>query len=149
MVSAVSPRAEVAKERPARTEYRDADAASRWRQEAQQTPKIPSSFRTAGGSSVTITTSLRVPSDCAMLLIDHQAGLAFAVESIGRQTLLNNVSALAETAKVFGIPIIASTSATKVYSGPLMPTIQKIIPDVQAIERNSMNIWRQEPGRAA
>ena len=98
---------------------------------------------------MTNITSLRIPSDCAMLLIDHQAGLAFAVESIGRQTLLNNVAALAQTAKVFGVPIIASTSATKVYSGPLMPAIQKIIPDVQAIERKSMNVWEHEPARAA
>lgn len=94
-------------------------------------------------------TSLLTPSDCALLLIDHQAGLAFAVESIDRQTLLNNTAALARTAVVFGLPIVASTSATKVYSGPLMPAIQKIIPDVQAIDRKSMNVWEDEPARTA
>jgi nicotinamidase-related amidase len=93
--------------------------------------------------------SLLTPSDCALLLIDHHAGLAFAVESIDRQTLLNNTAALARTAVVFGLPIVASTSATKVYSGPLMPAIQKVIPDVQAIDRKSMNVWEHEPGRAA
>jgi nicotinamidase-related amidase len=93
--------------------------------------------------------SLLTPSDCALLLIDHQAGLAFAVESIDRQTLLNNTAALARTAVVFGLPIVASTSATKVYSGPLMPAIQKVIPDVQAIDRKSMNVWEHEPARAA
>ena len=93
--------------------------------------------------------SLLTPSDCALLLIDHQAGLAFAVESIDRQTLLNNTAAVARTAVVFGLPIIASTSATKVYSGPLMPAIQTIIPDVQAIDRKSMNVWEDEPARTA
>jgi nicotinamidase-related amidase len=93
--------------------------------------------------------SLLTPADCALLLIDHQAGLAFAVESIDRQTLLNNAAALARTAGVFGLPIIASTSATKVYSGPLMPAIQKVIPDVQAIDRKSMNVWEDEAARAA
>jgi nicotinamidase-related amidase len=93
--------------------------------------------------------SLLIPSDCALLLIDHQAGLAFAVESIDRQTLLNNTAAVARTALVFGLPIIASTSATKVYSGPLMPAIQTIIPDVQAIDRKSMNVWEDEPARTA
>jgi nicotinamidase-related amidase len=92
---------------------------------------------------------LLTPSDCALLLIDHQAGLAFAVESIDRQTLLNNTAALARTAVVFGLPVVASTSATKVYSGPLMPAIQKVIPDVQAIDRKSMNVWEHEPARAA
>jgi len=94
-------------------------------------------------------TSLLTPSDCALLLIDHQAGLAFAVESIDRQTLLNNTAALARTAVAFGLPIVASTSATKVYSGPLMPAIQKIIPDVQAIERKPMNVWEDGPARTA
>ena len=93
--------------------------------------------------------SLLTPSDCTLLLIDHQAGLAFAVESIDRQMLLNNTAALARTAVVFGVPIIASTSATKVYSGPLMPAIQKVIPDVQAIDRKSMNVWEDETARAA
>lgn len=78
--------------------------------------------------------SLLTPSDCALLLID-------------RQTLLNNTAALARTAVVFGLPIIASTSATKVYSGPLMPAIQKVIPDVQAIDRKSMNVWEHEQAR--
>jgi nicotinamidase-related amidase len=93
--------------------------------------------------------SLLTPSECAMLFIDHQAGLAFAVESIDRQTLLNNIAALARTAVVFGVPIIASTSATKVFSGPLMPAIQKVIPDVQAIDRKSMNVWEDGAARAA
>ncbi|MDK1491877.1 hypothetical protein QN219_17700 [Sinorhizobium sp. 7-81] len=55
---------------------------------------------------------LLTSTDCALLLVDHQAGLAFAVESIDRQTLLNNTIALTRTASVFGIPIIVSTSAT-------------------------------------
>jgi nicotinamidase-related amidase len=63
--------------------------------------------------------------------------------------LLNNTAALARTAVVFGLPIVASTSATKVYSGPLMPAIQKVVPDVQAIDRKSMNVWEHEPARAA
>jgi nicotinamidase-related amidase len=93
--------------------------------------------------------ALLTPSDCALLLIDQQAGLAFAVESIDRQTLLNNTAALARTAVVFGLPVIVSTSATKVYSGPLMPAIQKVIPDVQAIDRKSMNVWEDEAARTA
>lgn len=93
--------------------------------------------------------NLLVPSDCALLLVDQQAGLAFGVGSIDRQMLLNNSIALAKTASVFGIPIIASTSASKVYSGPLMPAIQSVIPDVQAIDRRSMNVWEDDAARQA
>ena len=68
------------------------------------------------------------PKDCALVLVDQQAGLAFGVGSIDRQMLLNNVIALARTAMVFGMPIVASTSATRVYSGPLMPAITPRFP---------------------
>jgi nicotinamidase-related amidase len=89
------------------------------------------------------------PDECALLLIDLQAGLAFGVESIDRQVLLNNTIALARTAGVFGVPIVVSTSATKVYSGPLMPAIQAVLPSVTAIERRNMNLWEDETVRAA
>jgi hypothetical protein len=42
--------------------------------------------------------SLLKPDDCVMLLIDFHAGLAFGVESIPRQVVLNNAVALARTA---------------------------------------------------
>ncbi len=54
------------------------------------------------------------PEECALLLIDQQAGLAFGVGSIDRQVLLNNAIALAKTAIVFKLPVIVSTSASKV-----------------------------------
>jgi len=89
------------------------------------------------------------PGDCALLLVDHQSGLAFGVGSSDRQSLLNNVIALAKTAKTFGLPIVASTSATKVYSGPLMPAIQAVLPEVHAIDRRSMNVWEDSAAREA
>ncbi|QUS38051.1 hydrolase [Tardiphaga alba] len=89
------------------------------------------------------------PEQCAVLLIDHQAGLAFGVESIDRQTLLNNTIALSRTAGTFNIPIIASTSATKVYSGPIMPAIAQYLPDVHPIDRRSMNVWEDDAARTA
>jgi nicotinamidase-related amidase len=95
------------------------------------------------------TTTLLTPQDCALLLIDQQAGLAFAVGSIDRQTLLGNTIALARTAVVFGLPIVASTSASKVYSGPLMPAIQEVIPDVKTIERRNMNVWEDNAAKDA
>ena len=89
------------------------------------------------------------PKDCALVLLDQQAGLAFGVGSVDRQTLLNNVVALARTAKVFDLPIVASTSATKVYSGPLMPSVQAAIPEVVALDRRNMNAWEDDAVRSA
>lgn len=92
---------------------------------------------------------LKQPTQCALLLIDQQAGLAFGVGSSDRQVLLNNTVALARAATVFKLPVIVSTSASKVYSGPLMPAIQAVLPGVQSLERHNMNIWEDEAVRAA
>lgn len=47
------------------------------------------------------------------------------------------------------MPIVASTSATNVYSGPLMPAIHSVIPEVVAIDRRNMNIWQDDAVRGA
>jgi len=44
------------------------------------------------------------------VLVDPQAGLAFGVGSIDRQVLLNNMIALARTAVVFKLPVVAGSS---------------------------------------
>jgi hypothetical protein len=68
---------------------------------------------------------LLTPENCALVLIDHQAGLAFGVQSMDRQVLLNNTVALARTAVAFDLPIVISTSATKVYAGRCCPTSRR------------------------
>jgi nicotinamidase-related amidase len=83
------------------------------------------------------------------VFVDFQAGLAFGVESTGRQTLVNNAVALARTAVAFGSPVVATTSASKVYSGPLLPALQSALPAVQTIERRNMNFWEDEAARQA
>ncbi len=93
--------------------------------------------------------TLLTPGDCALVLLDQQAGLAFAVQSMDRQQLLNNSVALLETALAFGLPVVASTSASKVYSGPLLPDLQALIPDHPVIDRRSMNVWEDAAGQAA
>jgi nicotinamidase-related amidase len=89
------------------------------------------------------------PGECALLLADVQAGLAFAAESAGRQVLVNNVVALAKTAVTFNVPVIATTSASKVYSGPLLPQVQAALPGVKAFERRNMNAWEDDATRGA
>jgi len=89
------------------------------------------------------------PTQCLLLLIDQQAGLAFGVGSSDRQVLLNNTVALARTAVVFDVPVVVSTSASKVYSGPLMPPIQAVLPGVTTLERRNMNVWEDEAVRGA
>ena len=98
---------------------------------------------------MTSSIPLLQPADCALLLIDQQAGLAFGGGLIDRQVMLNDTIALARTAAVFKLPVIVSTSASKVYSGPLMPSIQAALPGSQSIERRNMNLWEDETARGA
>jgi nicotinamidase-related amidase len=95
------------------------------------------------------TETLLKPQDCALLLVDFQAGLGFGVESIGRQVVINNAVALAKTAVAFSVPVVASTSASRVYSGPLFPALQAVLPAVKPIERRNMNVWEDETARGA
>ena len=93
--------------------------------------------------------TLLSPEQCVMLLVDFQAGLAFGVESIARQTLLNNAVALARASQAFGVPVIVSTSASQVYSGPLFPILQAALPGIVPIERRNMNVWEDEAAHTA
>ena len=86
-------------------------------------------------------------SDCAVVLVDYQAGLAFAAGSADRQGIRSAALALAKTAVAFSVPVVVSTSATKVYSGPLMPPLRAVLTDVVPIERRNMNCGRTKPPR--
>ena len=95
------------------------------------------------------TDTLLDPGTSVMLLVDFQAGLGFGVESASRQVLLNNALALARTAAAFSVPVVVSTSASRVYSGPLLPALQEVLPAVKAIERKPMNVWEDETAKSA
>jgi nicotinamidase-related amidase len=92
---------------------------------------------------------LITPSDYAVVLVDYQAGLAFAAGSADRQGIRSAALALAKTAVAFSVPVVVSTSATKVYSGPLMPPLRAVLTDVVPIERRNMNLWEDEAAKAA
>ena len=57
------------------------------------------------------------PTNHALLLIDHEGQMAFAVESQPIEELRNNTGILAGTSKLFEIPTIVTTVAEKQFSG--------------------------------
>ncbi|MBI5440713.1 MAG: hydrolase [Deltaproteobacteria bacterium] len=65
----------------------------------------------------------------------------FGVQSMDRQTLINNVLGLAKAAKVFDVPTILTTVAAKSFSGDLLPDLQAVFPAQQPIDRTNMNSW--------
>jgi nicotinamidase-related amidase len=99
--------------------------------------------------TTTASLGLLTPAECVLVFVDQQAGLAFAVQSMDRQALVNNSVALAKTAVAFGLPVIASTSASKVYSGPMIEPLRTALPDVIPMERRNMNLWEDQACREA
>ena len=89
------------------------------------------------------------PQNCQLLFIDQQPQMAFGVQSIDRQTLKNNVVALAKAAKVFKIPTTITTVETQSFSGNTYPELLAVFPDNKLLERSSMNAWDDQNVRDA
>jgi nicotinamidase-related amidase len=89
------------------------------------------------------------PQNSQIIFIDHQPQMAFGVQSIDRQTLKNNVVALAKAAKVFKIPATIATVETQGFSGHTYPELLDVFPDKPLLERTSMNSWDDKKVRDA
>ena len=87
---------------------------------------------------------LLTPDNCVVALIDLQPQMLFGVSGADRQAIVNNNTALAKSAKVFGVPLVVSTVETKSFSGYMWPQISTIVPDHTPIERSTMNAWEDQ-----
>lgn len=92
---------------------------------------------------------LLTPDNSVLILIDHEPQMVFGVGSMDRQQLLNNVEALAKTAKVFNVPTILTTVEANAFSGETLPQIKKVFPEIVPIDRTTMNSWEDPKFRDA
>lgn len=90
------------------------------------------------------------PNDTIFLMVDHQTGLLQAVGDIEIRDLRANVTAMAEAAAYFDIPVIATSSVPTGPNGPLIPEIAAGAPDVTVIPRDGeINAWENEAFKQA
>jgi nicotinamidase-related amidase len=92
---------------------------------------------------------LLTPQNSQLIIIDQQPQMAFGVQSIDRQTLKNNVVALAKAAKAFTVPTTITTVETESFSGHTYPELLAVFPDHKILERTSMNSWDDQNVRDA
>jgi nicotinamidase-related amidase len=92
---------------------------------------------------------LLTPQNSQLIIIDQQPQMAFGVQSIDRQTLKNNVVALAKAAKVFKVPTTITTVETEGFSGHAYPELLAVFPEQKILERTSMNSWDHQNVRDA
>jgi nicotinamidase-related amidase len=87
----------------------------------------------------------------ALVLIDHQPGVALAVHSIDHSLLINNVAGLAQAAKDLGVPTVLTTVGAQgsVLVDPIFKEIGDVFPDITPIDRPSSNAWSHPDVRAA
>lgn len=82
------------------------------------------------------------PTDAALLLLDHQAGLFQTVKDISVAQLRTNTAMLAKFAAMVNIPVIATASEPKGPNGPIMPEIQASAPHTVYVPRKGeVNAW--------
>ncbi len=92
---------------------------------------------------------LLTPQNSQLIFIDQQPQMAFGVQSIDRQTLKNNVVALAKAAKLFKVPTTITTVETESFSGHTYPELLAVFPEHKLLERTSMNSWDDQNVRDA
>lgn len=81
------------------------------------------------------------PDDTAIVLIDYQPAMFQGVQSHDRLEVMHNVQVLAKAAKLFKMPIVISTVAQNSFSGPFMPEVTELFPEVAIVDRTSINSW--------
>ncbi|WP_293897921.1 hydrolase [Sporocytophaga sp.] len=90
--------------------------------------------------------NLLSPQNHALVLIDFEGQMGFAVKSISLSELRTNTAIVAGASKIFAIPTIVTTVAEASFSGPVFPEIEEFYPVAISgyIDRASMNAWEDE-----
>ena len=92
---------------------------------------------------------LLTPGESVLALIDYQPQMSFGIQSHQRLYTLNNAVVLAKAAKLFNVPVVLTTVAAKTFSGSLLPELQSVYPNLDPIDRTSMNSWEDTNFRKA
>jgi len=92
---------------------------------------------------------LYTPQDSALVFIDMQPQMLFAVASIDHATLMNNVTLLARVAREYKVPVVLTAVETESFSGFVWPELLDVFPGQRVVERSSMNSWDDPEFRKA
>jgi nicotinamidase-related amidase len=88
--------------------------------------------------------ALLTPADHALVMIDFQSQMAFAVRSIDAIELRNNAALVAHAAAGFKVPTVLTTVAEKSFSGPMFDEVTSPFPGQEMLDRTTMNLWEDE-----
>jgi nicotinamidase-related amidase len=104
-------------------------------------PQAQAAPREAVAADVPESPRILTDRNSVLILIDHQPQTMFGVASHDRQTIVNNVEALARTARAFNLPVVLTTVAADSFTGALLPEIARHFPGQEVIDRTTLNAW--------
>jgi nicotinamidase-related amidase len=84
---------------------------------------------------------LITPANAVLLVIDYQPVQVQSVASMERRAMVENVTAVARAAKLFGMPVVLSTVNVKAGGDPTIPLLRTALADVEEIDRTTINAW--------
>src|ERR1700752_2910753 len=79
--------------------------------------------------------------NAALVLVDHQVGLLTGVRDIPIAELKNNVVSLAKAMRILKVPIVVTTTSRDSMWGPTFPELVEALPEIDIIDRASVNAW--------
>lgn len=79
--------------------------------------------------------------NAALILIDHQVGLMTGIRDYPIAELKQNVLGLAKSARALGLPIVATTTSADTLWGPAFPELAAALPDLDFVDRTTVNAW--------
>lgn len=78
--------------------------------------------------------------NAVLLIVDHQVGLYTGVRDIDTLQLKHNILGLTKAAVALKVPVVVTTTTESMW-GPLIPELQEVLPDIDRIERTTVNAW--------
>lgn len=97
-----------------------------------------------------VTDPLLTPQNAAVLIIDYQPVQVGSIASRDKRQLVANVTALARTTRLYGLPVVLTTvNVSTGRNQPMIHQITDVLDDAPIIDRTSINAWEDQDFVAA
>jgi nicotinamidase-related amidase len=85
---------------------------------------------------------LLTPKNSALIIIDYQPVQVNSVASMDRRALVENITSVAKTAKLFELPVVLSTVNVKTGTNtPMIHQVTDVLTGIEQIDRTTVNAW--------
>jgi nicotinamidase-related amidase len=88
---------------------------------------------------------LLTPQNCTLIIIDYQPVQVSSIASMDRRALVDNMVAVARTARLYALPIVLSTVNVKTGANePTIHQLREVLGEIEAFDRTTINAWEDQ-----